>query len=219
MVSNTEYRVNVYLVPGVRDETMWITGPSPSGALMFVSMPSHWRTKLVLLLILFHCRVMLLLYCPDFLNPSTFWGADIEKWDVQRCSHKWFTLVACTSVSHWSKTQKLKAFYAEKQWLSSFWNILPVTAVSCTPLLLMPSNTEIRVNVYLVPAVRDETVWITGIFPSGALMFVSMPSYWRTKLMLLILFHCRVMLDSFCPEFVNPPAFWGADIERDVQKL
>ena len=43
-----------------------------------------------------------------------------------------------------------------KKFLKS--NILPVTAVMLTPLLLTFSNTEKRVNVYLVPAVRDETV-------------------------------------------------------------
>ena len=94
--------------------------------------------------------------------------------------------------------------------------ISPVTAVSCSPLFLTFSNTEKRVNVYLVPAVRDETVWVTAPSPSGAIMFVSAPLNWRTKLTLLLtLFHCRVILVSSCLDDSKPSVFWGADTEKE----
>lgn len=62
-------RIKVYVVPGERDETVYVTGPSADDALMFVSVPLKWRTKLTLLFILGHCRVMLLSFCPITLNP------------------------------------------------------------------------------------------------------------------------------------------------------
>ena len=94
-------------------------------------------------------------------------------------------------------------------------NILPVTAVRLTPLLLTFSNTEKRVNVYLVPAVRDETVWVTGPPPTGALMFISVPLNWRMKLTLLLTsFHCRVILVSSCPADLKLSVFGGAETEN-----
>lgn len=78
--SNTEKSVNVYRVPAVRDETVWVTGPSPSGtnAMMSISAPSNWRIKLSVLFTLFHCRVILVSSCPIDLKLSALGGTETE---------------------------------------------------------------------------------------------------------------------------------------------
>ncbi len=98
-------------------------------------------------------------------------------------------------------------------------NILPVTAVMFTPLLLTFSNTEKRVNVYSVPAVRDETVWVTGPSPSGAVISISVPLNWRIKLSVMFtVSHCRVILVSSCPVDLKLSAFGGTETKRATYK-
>ena len=100
--SNTEKRVNVYSVPAVRFDIVWVTAPSPSGALMYVSVPLNWRTKLTLLLTLFHCRVILVSSCADGLKLSVFSGANKEKQSKEQCyKYNWHVLSCIISTAHY----------------------------------------------------------------------------------------------------------------------
>lgn len=76
-----------------------------------------------------------------------------------------------------------------------------------TPLLLTFLYSENKVKVYSVAAVSDETFWVTGPTPVGAVIFILVPLKWSMNLSVRFTrFHCRVMLDSSCAAGLNPSA-------------
>ncbi len=76
--SNTEKRVNKYSVAAVRDETVRVTGPSPSGAAMCICGSLYWRTKLSLFTLL-QCRLIVVSFGPANMTLAVTEGAETEK--------------------------------------------------------------------------------------------------------------------------------------------